>query len=69
MTDSNGSDIEALDTVESLADTLNVPCSWVYNQTRRRGPDAIPVLKVGKYCRFRRRDVMAWLEKRSRGRR
>ena len=48
-----------------LASTLNVPVTWVYRQTREKGPDSIPVLKVGKYCRFRLADVMQWLDERS----
>ena len=51
--------------VNELADTLNVPPSWVYSRTREKGPDRIPVMRVGKYCRFRVADVMAWLQKKN----
>ena len=48
-------------TVDQLAESLNVPKSWVYSRTRETGPDAMPKIKVGKYCRFALEDVMAWL--------
>lgn len=48
--------------VDELAQSLNVPKSWLYSRTRQTGADAIPRLKVGKYIRFRLNDVMEWLE-------
>jgi predicted DNA-binding transcriptional regulator AlpA len=48
--------------VPELAESLNVPKSWVYSRTRETGPDSIPRLKVGKYCRFVLDDVLAWLK-------
>ncbi len=48
--------------VKELADKLNVPKSWIYSRTRETGPDAMPSIKVGKYCRFVLDDVMAWLK-------
>ena len=49
-------------TVEELAKSLNVPKSWVYSRTRETGPDAMPRIKVGKYCRFVLNDVLEWLQ-------
>ncbi len=49
-------------TIDELAEKLRVPKSWIYGQTRRKGPDCIPCVRVGKYLRFREQDVMAWLE-------
>ena len=43
--------IRHTETPQELAQRWSVPLSWVYGQTRRRGPDAIPMLKVGKYNR------------------
>ena len=54
---------EQLLTVEELANELKTPVSWVYGQTRRKGDDSIPTLRVGKYLRFRLADVLAWLER------
>jgi len=50
-------------TVEELSNRLKVHPSWVYDKTRRKGPDAIPVIRVGKYRRFEIRAVMDWLQK------
>ena len=50
--------------VEQLAAELNVPKSWIYGQTRLTDGTGIPHLKIGKYCRFRLPDVLAWLENR-----
>ena len=50
-------------TVDDLAKSLNVPKSWVYSRTRETGLDAMPKIKVGKYCRFVLDDVLDWLKK------
>ncbi len=47
---------------KELAAKLNVPLSWIYAETRKK---TIPMLKIGKYCRFREADVLEWLEKRN----
>ena len=57
--------IDALMTVDELADYLRVPKSWVYGRTREKGPDAIPRVSCGKYIRFRLNEVLAWLDKRN----
>ena len=54
---------EALLTVEEQAEELDVPRSWIYSRTRQTGPDAIPVIRVGKYRRFRPGEVLKWLER------
>ena len=53
---------EHLLTVEELSETLKVPRSWVYSRTRETGPNAMPRIKVGKYCRFFLDDVLDWLK-------
>ncbi len=52
--------------VKELADKLNVPKSWIYSRTRETGQEAMPRIKVGKYCRFVLADVIGWLEKQNR---
>jgi predicted DNA-binding transcriptional regulator AlpA len=52
--------------VEQLAEELKVPRSWVYGQSRKRGPDSMPMLKFGKYLRFRKADVVQWAERQAR---
>jgi hypothetical protein len=49
-------------TVEELADALKVPKHWIYNRTRQTGLDAIPLIRVGKYCRFKLNDVIEWFK-------
>jgi excisionase family DNA binding protein len=53
---------EALLTVHEVAQLLRVPVSWVYERTRRRGTERLPHLKIGKYLRVRREDVLGWLD-------
>ena len=49
-------------TVGELAESLSVKKSWVYSRSRKTGPDAMPMIKVGKYCRFILDDVLKWLQ-------
>ncbi len=52
-------DFEALLTIDRLAAELDVKTSWLYTHAGRA--DGPPVVKMGKYLRFRRADVEAWL--------
>jgi len=52
-----------LSTVDELSESLKVKKSWVYSRTRETGPDAMPRIKVGKYCRFVLDEVLDWLKK------
>jgi excisionase family DNA binding protein len=49
-TDSNSQ--MRLITPEELADWLKVPLSWIYDRTRRGGPERLPMYKIGRYLRF-----------------
>ena len=51
--------------VLELAEILGVPPSWVYARTRMKGPDSIPMIRVGKYVKFELDKVMDWLKKRN----
>jgi hypothetical protein len=53
-------------TVHDVATLLHVPVSWVYEHTRRGAPDALPVVKVGKYVRFRPADLWDYIDRKSR---
>lgn len=53
-------DEESLWTPEDVARYLQVPRSWVYDATRKRAKRHLPHLKVGRYPRFRREDVIAF---------
>lgn len=54
-------------TLEEMAARLRVNQSWIYRQTKKRGPGSIPRLKVGKYLRFNEAEVMAWIKGRQEG--
>lgn len=55
-------DSDTLLAIEDVAEILKVPTSWVYDRTRRRSHDRIPGFRLGKYWRFRRSEVLRWLE-------
>jgi hypothetical protein len=59
----------ALLTPAQLAERLSVPQSWIREKTRNRArvrdADPLPVLRLGKYCRFDWSNVAAWLARQS----
>ncbi len=50
-------------TGDELCQKLKVKKSFLYAPVRRKGPDALPCIKIGKYIRYRLPDVMSWIEK------
>lgn len=48
--------------ISEVARALNVPVSWVYGRTRRRGKERIPHIKLGKYLRFENTQVQEWVK-------
>jgi hypothetical protein len=54
-------------TPEELAGRLKVPKSWVYEKTRGRSRDPLPVMRIGKYMRFHWPDIVVWLRAHSEG--
>lgn len=48
-------------TVHEAADLLQVPVSWVYARTRKRSIERMPGYRLGKYWRFDRDEVLAWV--------
>ncbi len=50
-------------TLTEMCARLNVEKSWLYSRTMQKGEGAIPVIRVGKYLRFKPDEVMAWIEK------
>lgn len=58
---------ESLMAVREVAALLNVPLTWVYERTRKRGRETIPHVKLGKYVRFDRADIESYMEKQRRG--
>src|SRR5205809_7334402 len=45
-------------TVQEAADILRVPVSWLYERTRT---NSVPHVKLGKYLRFDRDELVAWI--------
>jgi len=46
-------------TADDVAELLNMPVTWVRRATRE---NQVPHLKLGTYRRYRREDVLAWME-------
>ncbi len=55
---------EPLLSVGDVASLLHVPPSWVYAQAEAK---TLPSFKIGKYRRFQRAEVEAWLAQRHMG--
>jgi len=55
-----------LSTVSQIAEFLQLPDSWVYERTRRRGVARIPHFKLGKYLRFSKSEVLDWVQRQRR---
>ncbi len=49
-------------TPREMAEILRTPLSWIYGQTRLKGENTIPTVRVGKYIRFKKNEVLSWLE-------
>jgi excisionase family DNA binding protein len=45
-------------TIQEAADLLRVPVSWLYERTRT---NRVPHVKLGKYLRFDRDELAAWV--------
>lgn len=53
------SDADRLLTADDVAELLNVPVGWVREHSRS---GAIPKIQLGRYVRYERAAVQAWLE-------
>jgi excisionase family DNA binding protein len=54
--------MNALLTIKDAQRLLNVPRSWLYERTRK---GEIPHVKLGKYIRFDREELLAWVAARA----
>jgi excisionase family DNA binding protein len=52
---------EPILTIEQVAERRQLKPSTVYELTRRRSRRPLPVLRVGKFLRFRWSEIEAWL--------
>ncbi len=50
-------------TVEEVAQFFKVPLSWVYGHCRARSTDPLPHVKLGKYLRFHKSELVHYMEK------
>jgi excisionase family DNA binding protein len=55
-------DDDALLTVHETARLLKVSVTWVYEHVRPDVEDRLPFVKLGKYLRFDRRDLRAYVD-------
>jgi excisionase family DNA binding protein len=55
-------------TVQQVAELLQVPVSWVYGRLRERSLEKLPGYRLGKYWRFEKEEVLAWLAQQRQGR-
>jgi len=62
----NTADGELL-TGDELCQKLKIKKSFLYAPVRRKGPDAVPCMRVGKYLRYNFQAVKEWIERQNRG--
>jgi excisionase family DNA binding protein len=48
--------------VHEVAELLHVPVSWVYGRMRKSSLERLPGYRLGKYWRFRKDEVLAWVD-------
>lgn len=47
-------------TPDQVADLLQVSVTWLYEKSRRRQKNPLPVHRIGRYLRYSRAEVLAW---------
>jgi predicted DNA-binding transcriptional regulator AlpA len=52
-------------TLAELAERLKVSERWVYEKSRRRCLNPLPIIRIGRYLRFNWLEVSAWLRQQS----
>ena len=57
-------DRDQLLTADDVAELMRVTRAWVYAETRR---DRLPHLRLGRYVRYRRAAIEAWMRTVERG--
>jgi len=65
----SATELDDLMTIADVAALLKVTKSWVYEHTRDGVEDRLPALKLGKYLRFHRNDLRAYVDAKRRSRR
>ena len=59
----SATDPTTLLTAREVAALLQVPISWIYEHTRKRGSGRIPHVKLGKYLRFEPESIREFLDR------
>jgi predicted DNA-binding transcriptional regulator AlpA len=54
-------------TLSEVAERLKVSERWVYEKSRRRCQNPLPVIRIGRYLRFNWLEVSVWLHRQSTG--
>ena len=54
-------------TLKEVAERLKVSERWVYEKSRRRSQNPLPVIRIGRYLRFDWVSVSAWLHRQTTG--
>jgi len=49
-------------TVPEVAALLHVPTSWIYDHVRQGCSNPLPVIRMGKYLRFRMSDLAEYID-------
>jgi predicted DNA-binding transcriptional regulator AlpA len=49
-------------TPDQVADLLQVSLTWLYEKSRRRQRNPLPVKRIGRYLRYRRSEVLDWFD-------
>ncbi|MGA8429488.1 MAG: helix-turn-helix domain-containing protein [Candidatus Sulfotelmatobacter sp.] len=47
---------------EECAALLRVDLSWIYEKSRKRQHNPLPTYRIGRYLRFSKAAILAWLE-------
>jgi len=55
-------------TGDELCQRLKIKKSFLYAPVRRKGPDAIPCIMIGKYLRYDLQAVKGWIERQNQAR-
>jgi len=49
-------------TPEQVAELFQVSTTWLYEKSRRRQKNPLPVKRIGRYLRYRRSEVLEWFD-------
>jgi len=57
------SDSDSLLTIDEICRKLKIKKSFLYSPCRRKGQNAVPVIRIGKYLRYDYQAVKEWIKK------